>query len=263
VNVDSLLEDFRQGRLGAAELKRLLLGESVAESPFARVDHQRLLRKGQAEVVFCQGKTPEHVSVIFRELAGRTGRVLGTRAGAEHYAAVRDMEGVRYDPLCHVLRVETRPETPVGKVVVVSAGTADLPVAEEAAQTAEHLGSRVLRRYDCGVAGIHRFLSVLDDFADARAVVAVAGMDGALPSVVAGAVAAPVVAVPTSVGYGASFGGLAALLTMLNACAPGISVVNIDNGFGAGYMAHVINEQCEAARRDGAARAAAQANQAE
>jgi len=256
MNVDSLLEDFRQGRIPASELKRRLLGESIADSGFARLDHQRLLRKGQAEVVFCQGKTPQHVAAIFAELAARTGRVLGTRAGAEHFEAVRHMPGVRYDALARVLRVETAPVTPVGKVVVVSAGTADLPVAEEAAQTAEHLGSYVLRRYDCGVAGIHRFLSVLDDFLDARAVVAVAGMDGALPSVVAGAVAAPVIAAPTSVGYGASFGGLAALLTMLNSCAPGISVVNIDNGFGAGYMAHVINEQCEAARNDGAAQTA-------
>jgi hypothetical protein len=249
MNIDSLLEDFRQGRLPAAELKRQLLGNSLTETGFARLDHHRLLRKGQAEVVFCQGKTPEHVAAIFRELAQRTGRVLGTRAGAEHFEAVRHMEGVAYDPFSRVLRVETAPVVPVGKVVVVSAGTADLPVAEEAAQTAEHLGSLVLRRFDCGVAGIHRFLSVLDDFLDAQAVVAVAGMDGALPSVVAGAVAAPVIAVPTSVGYGASFGGLAALLTMLNSCAPGISVVNIDNGFGAGYMAHVINAQCEAARK--------------
>jgi NCAIR mutase (PurE)-related protein len=249
VNVDFLLEEFRQGRLDAAEIKRQLLGESIAESGFARLDHQRLLRKGQAEVVFCQGKTPEHVAAIFAELAGRTGRVLGTRADAAHFEAVRQMEGVRYDPLSRVLQVITRGITPVGKVVVVSAGTADLAVAEEAARTAEHLGSAVLRRFDCGVAGIHRFLSVLDDFQDARAVVAVAGMDGALPSVVGGAVAAPVIAVPTSVGYGASFGGLAALLTMLNSCAPGVSVVNIDNGFGAGYMAHVINAQCEAAAK--------------
>jgi len=253
VNVDSLLEDFRQGRLDAGELKRQLLGQSIGEAGFARLDHHRLLRKGQAEVVFCQGKTPEHVAAIFRELAGRTGRVLGTRADAAHFEAVQALPEagscVRYDPLSRVLSLELAPVVPVGKVVVVSAGTADMPVAEEAARTAEHLGSVVLRRFDCGVAGIHRFLSVLDDFLDARAVVAVAGMDGALPSVVGGVVAAPVIAVPTSVGYGASFGGLAALLTMLNSCAPGVSVVNIDNGFGAGYMAHVINAQCEAARK--------------
>lgn len=249
MNVDSLLEDFRQGKVGAEELKRRLLGQSYSDAGFAKLDHHRLLRKGQPEVVFCQGKTPEHVAAIFRELAERNGRVLGTRAGAEHYEAVKDMPGAGYDPLSRVLCVERQPVEGVGKVVVVSAGTADLPVAEEAARVAEHLGSAVLRRFDCGVAGIHRFLSVLDDFLDARAVVAVAGMDGALPSVVGGAVAAPVIAVPTSVGYGASFGGLAALLTMLNSCAPGVSVVNIDNGFGAGYMAHVINAQCEAARK--------------
>ena len=249
MNVDSLLEDFRQGRLTPEEVKRQLLGNSYADAGFARLDHHRLLRKGQPEVVFCQGKTPEHVAHIFHELAERNGRVLGTRAAAEHYEAVRGMEGATYDPLSRILSVVRQPVQPVGKVIVVSAGTADLPVAEEAARTAEHLGSRVVRHFDCGVAGIHRFLSVLDDFLDARAVVAVAGMDGALPSVVGGAVAAPVIAVPTSVGYGASFGGLAALLTMLNSCAPGVTVVNIDNGFGAGYMAHIINAQCEAARK--------------
>jgi NCAIR mutase (PurE)-related protein len=247
VNLDSLLDDFRQGRLDAAELKRRLLSHSYDDNGFSRLDHHRLLRKGQPEVVFCQGKTPEQVAAIFRELAEKNGRVLGTRAGAEHFEAVRDMPGAAYDTLSRVLSVAAEPVRLTGKVVVVSAGTADLPVAEEAARVAEHLGSYVLRRFDCGVAGIHRFLSVLDDFLDARAVVAVAGMDGALPSVVGGAVAAPVIAVPTSVGYGASFGGLAALLTMLNSCAPGVSVVNIDNGFGAGYMAHVINSQCVAA----------------
>jgi len=253
VNVDALLEDFRQGRLTAEEIKRRLTGLSYADAGFARLDHHRLLRKGQPEVVFCQGKTPEHVAHIFQELAEANGRVLGTRADASHFEAVRALPGaqpfVQYDPLSRVLSIVRQPVEPVGKVIVVSAGTADMPVAEEAARVAEHLGSRVVRHFDCGVSGIHRFLSVLDDFLDARAVVAVAGMDGALPSVVGGAVAAPVIAVPTSVGYGASFGGLAALLTMLNSCAPGVTVVNIDNGFGAGYMAHVINAQCEAAAK--------------
>jgi NCAIR mutase (PurE)-related protein len=249
VNLDSLLEDFRQGRLDAAEIKRRLLEHSFADNGFSRLDHHRLLRKGQPEVVFCQGKTPEQVAAIFRELADKNGRVLGTRAGQAHFDAVRAMPGAAYDPLSRVLSIETEPVELVGKVVVVSAGTADMPVAEEAARVAEHLGSSVLRRFDCGVAGIHRFLSVLDDFVEANAVVAVAGMDGALPSVVGGVVAAPVIAVPTSVGYGASLGGLAALLTMLNSCAPGVSVVNIDNGFGAGYMAHVINAQCVSASK--------------
>jgi len=254
VNVDALLEDFRQGRLTAEEVKRRLTGHSYADAGFARLDHHRLLRKGHPEVVFCQGKTPEHVAHIFRELAARNGRVLGTRADAGHFEAIKDMPGAHYDALSRVLSVVREAVEPVGKVIVVSAGTADMPVAEEAARTAEHLGSRVVRHFDCGVAGIHRFLSVLDDFLDARAVVAVAGMDGALPSVVGGAVAAPVIAVPTSVGYGASFHGLAALLTMLNSCAPGVCVVNIDNGFGAGYMAHVINSQyvnaqCETAAK--------------
>jgi NCAIR mutase (PurE)-related protein len=249
VNVDALLEDFRQGRVTAEEIKRQLTGHSYSDAGFARLDHHRLLRKGQPEVVFCQGKTPEHVAQFSLERALANGRVLGTRADAAHFEAVRDLPGADYDPLSRVLSITRENVEPVGKVIVVSAGTADLPVAEEAARVAEHLGSRVVRHFDCGVAGIHRFLSVLDDFLDARAVVAVAGMDGALPSVVGGAVAAPVIAVPTSVGYGASFGGLAALLTMLNSCAPGVTVVNIDNGFGAGYMAHVINAQCVAASK--------------
>jgi len=249
VNVDALLEEFRQGRVTAEEIKRQLTGHSYADAGFARLDHHRLLRKGQPEVVFCQGKTPEHVAHIFEELAQANGRALGTRADPSHFEAVRDLPGAHYDPLSGVLSIVREPVELVGKVIVVSAGTADMPVAEEAARVAEHLGSRVVRHFDCGVAGIHRFLSVLDDFLDARAVVAVAGMDGALPSVVGGAVAAPVIAVPTSVGYGASFGGLAALLTMLNSCAPGVTVVNIDNGFGAGYMAHIINAQCVAASK--------------
>ena len=249
MNVDALLEEFRQGRVTAEEIKRQLTGHSYADAGFARLDHHRLLRKGQPEVVFCQGKAPEHVAHIFAELAQANGRVLGTRADAAHFEAVRHLPGAGYDPLSRVLSITREPVELVGKVIVVSAGTADMPVAEEAARVAEHLGSRVVRHFDCGVAGIHRFLSVLDDFLDARAVVAVAGMDGALPSVVGGAVAAPVIAVPTSVGYGASFGGLAALLTMLNSCAPGVTVVNIDNGFGAGYMAHVINAQCVAASK--------------
>ncbi len=240
MNVDSLLEDFRQGKVGAEELKRRLLGQSYSDAGFAKLDHHRLLRKGQPEVVFCQGKTPEHVGAIFHELAEKNGRVLGTRASAEHYEAVKDMPGASYDPLSRVLCVERQGVEGVGKVIVVSAGTADLPVAEEAARVAEHLGSNVLRRFDCGVAGIHRFLSVLDDFLDARAVVAVAGMDGALPGLIAGLVGVPVVAVPTSVGYGAAFGGLAPLLTMLNACAPGVGVVNIDNGYGGGHLAAQI-----------------------
>ena len=147
MNVDSLLEDFRQGRLEAGELKRQLLGPSIGDAGFARLDHHRLLRKGQAEVVFCQGKTPEHVAHIFAELAARTGRVLGTRAEAAHFEAIRHMDGAAYDPLSRVLSIETAPLALVGKVVVVSAGTADLPVAEEAARTAEHLGSFVLRRF--------------------------------------------------------------------------------------------------------------------
>ncbi len=207
----------------------------------AKIDHHRELRAGGPEVVYCEGKTPDQVRAIFREIINHNGCALGTRASEEQQLAIGDLFDVGYDRVSGLLTAgKTRGEG-VGKIVVVSAGTSDLPVAEEAAGTAEFLGSRVERHYDCGVAGIHRLFSVMDKMVDASAIIAVAGMDGALPSVIGGMAAPPVIAVPTSVGYGASFGGLAALLTMMNSCAPGIAVVNIDNGFGAGFMAHKIN----------------------
>ncbi|MDD4951014.1 MAG: nickel pincer cofactor biosynthesis protein LarB [Desulfovibrionaceae bacterium] len=246
MSFDDLLDAFQGGRLSREELKRHLVRETFADLGAAKIDHHRQLRTNHPEVVFCQGKTPDQVVLAFVELARATGRALGTRADAGHLERVsRDLE-VIFDPLSRLLIHDPgpRPE-PRGKIVVVSAGTSDLPVAEEAAQTAEFLGSAVVRHLDCGVAGVHRLLAVMDEFCAARAVIAVAGMDGALASVVSGVCAPPVIAVPTSVGYGSSFGGLAALLTMLNSCAPGVGVVNIDNGFGAGYLAHVINMQGE------------------
>ncbi|MBU1248909.1 MAG: nickel pincer cofactor biosynthesis protein LarB [Proteobacteria bacterium] len=241
MDLDGLLDAFAAGSVSREEVKRRLLGQSVVDIGSARLDCQRTVRTGAAEVVFCQGKTPAQVADIFKHLGDRNGTVLGTRSNQEQYESVAEKMLVRRDPVSRLLVYGEPPADLLGKIVVVSAGTADLPVAEEAAQTAEFYGSRVVRHFDCGVAGIHRLYSIAEELQDASAVVAVAGMDGALAAVVGGLCAPPVIGVPTSVGYGASFQGIGPLITMLNACAPGVSVVNIDNGFGAGYLAHMIN----------------------
>jgi NCAIR mutase (PurE)-related protein len=241
MNFDQLLDDFKNGALSRDELKRVILRETFLSSCDAALDSHRALRKNHPEVVYCAGKTPDQAAAIFTRMAGHLKRILGTRATAEQYERLRRDLPVRFDPVSRLLTYEAEPVAAKGKVAVVSAGTSDLPVAEEAAQTAEFLGSAVQRCFDRGVAGIHRLFAALEELCDANCVIAVAGMDGALPSVLGGVVAAPVIAVPTSIGYGASFGGVAALLTMLNSCAPGVAVVNIDNGFGAGYLAHVIS----------------------
>lgn len=214
---------------------------------FAKVDHHRLLRQGESEVVYCPGKSPEEAAAIMASLAKGEGNLLATRAGAEVYQAVRNvLPEAEYSPRAGLVFVRRRGEWTQGEVCVVSAGTADSGVAEEAALTASLLGSRTTRLYDAGVAGLHRLLRNQETLLRARVVIVVAGMEGALASVVGGLVAVPVIAVPTSVGYGASFGGLAALLSMLNSCASGVAVVNIDNGFGAGVLAHRINRLGEA-----------------
>jgi hypothetical protein len=212
---------------------------------FATLDHHRAVRKGFPEVVFCQGKTPEQAAEILARLAAASPRVLATRAGPDHArAARRRLPGVRYDATARVLWLDTEPRAPrLPGVAVVAAGTSDLPVAEEAARTLEVMGHDPARVYDVGVAGLHRLVRHAPALAAANVVIVVAGMEGALPSVVGGLVPAPVIAVPTSVGYGASFGGLAALLGMLNSCAPGVAVVTIDNGFGAGYLAAAMNRR--------------------
>lgn len=237
----ALLEAVAQGRLSVDDALRALRDLPYQNLEFARIDHHRPLRKGFPEVIFCQGKTPEQVAAIVVRLAER-GRVLATRATEAHFEAVRArLPEAVYHPQARSITVgelPSAPEQPYG--VVLSAGTADIPVAEEAALTARMMGVRVETRYDVGVAGLHRLLEHLPLLQGARAVVVVAGMEGALPSVVGGLVRCPVIAVPTSVGYGAHFGGLAPLLTMLNSCAPGVVVVNIDNGFGAGYCLGLI-----------------------
>jgi hypothetical protein len=212
---------------------------------FATLDHDRARRKGFPEVVFCQGKTPAQAAEIFGRLAAASPRVLATRATLDHYRAVRRVvRAAQYDDLARAIWVDREPDRPRHPgVAVVAAGTSDLPVAEEAARTLDVMGHTADRVYDVGVAGLHRLVRHAPALRRATVVVVVAGMEGALPSVVGGLVAAPVIAVPTSVGYGASFGGMAALLAMLNSCAPGVAVVNIDNGFGAGYIAAVMNRQ--------------------
>ncbi len=211
---------------------------------FAELDHQRSGRTGMPEVILCQGKTPEQVVAIVSRMLTKEGRVLATRASVETAQSVLAAhEGARWHELARVLTLGDLPPAPPEDapfVAVVTAGTGDIPVAEEAALTLEFLGHRARRVYDVGVAGIHRLMNRLELLRQARTIIAVAGMEGALASVLGGLVACPVVAVPTSVGYGASFGGLAALLAMLNSCAPGVAVVNIDNGFGAAVHAHQI-----------------------
>ncbi len=250
MDVARMLEQVRSGELSVTEAAERLRHLPYEDLGFAKLDHHRRLRSGFGEVVYCPGKTAEQLRVIFRRFAENTDAVLGTRAEFEQYSAVREVvpEAV-YDPVSRLIRVRGGAAEPEGLIAVCTGGTTDIPVAEEAAQTAEFFGGRVLRVYDVGVAGIHRLLARTEEIGRANAIVAVAGMEGALGGVVAGLCGKPVIAVPTSVGYGANFGGLSALLTMLNSCAEGMAVVNIDNGFGAGYMATRINRL--AVRRDG------------
>jgi len=240
----SILEDVRSGRLdveGAVDRLRDLPYEEVGG--FACVDHHRGVRQGMPEVVLAEGKTTAQVVAIVERLAANGGPVLATRAAPAVYDAVHErVPAAEYNPLARTILVPD-PDAPLGRpgILVLTAGTADIPVAEEAAVTATAMGNVVECVYDVGVAGIHRLLDRLDALRRARVIVVVAGMDGALPSVVGGLVDVPVIAVPTSVGYGAAFGGISALLTMLTSCAAGITVVNIDNGFGAGFAAALIN----------------------
>jgi hypothetical protein len=238
-----LLEKFRAGDVSRGRVLRAFQSAPVADLGFAQVDTHRALRKGFPEVVFGAGKTPEQTVRIAAKLLEREQRVLVTRITGEHARALkRKFKIAVHHPLARCVTLEKKPlpKRP-GRIAVVCAGTSDLPVAEEAAVTAEIMGNRVERICDAGVSGLHRLLPHLETILGANVLVVVAGMEGALPSVVAGLVSCPVIAVPTSIGYGASFGGIAALLAMLNSCASGVTVVNIDNGFGAGYAASQIN----------------------
>lgn len=238
-----LLELVKQGELSPEEaLKRLKL-QPIEDLGYAKIDHHRAIRQGAGEVIFGQGKTAEQIiGIAQRLMAAGAENILITRLSQEKAEAVCAATRARYDALGRIAVAAPKEHAkPIGRIVVATGGTSDLPVAEEAAITAEALGSSVLRLYDVGVAGLHRLLSHAEALMSARVVIAIAGMEGALASVVGGLVDCPVIAVPTSVGYGASFGGVAALLSMLNSCASGVSVVNIDNGFGAGFLAHRIN----------------------
>lgn len=213
---------------------------------FAKLDTGRKARTGFPEVIFCSGKPDEYLVDIYKRMYDMDGQVFGTRATPHQYDLVKQViPDIQYDTVSRILKYESKEKELKGLIAVCSAGTADLPVAEEAAKTAEYFGSRVVRIYDVGVSGIHRLLSKTDDICKANVVIAVAGMEGALASVIGGLVSNPIIAVPTSVGYGASFEGLSALLTMINSCANGVSVVNIDNGYGAGYIATQINRLAE------------------
>ncbi len=242
-DLKKLLQEVRRGSLGVAGALERLKHWPTEHLPFAAIDHHRGLRQGQAEVVFCQGKTPGQVVTIVERLLDAGANVLATRATPDVFTAVQaTVPLARYNEAGRVITVTRRaPKITRGSVLVMTAGTSDIPVAEEAVETLRALGSRVTTAYDAGVAGLHRVLSHRAQMDRSRVIVAVAGMEGALASVVGGLVNCPVIAVPTSVGYGAGAGGIAPLLTMLNSCAAGIGVVNIDNGFGAAMLAHRVN----------------------
>jgi NCAIR mutase (PurE)-related protein len=249
--IRDLLDRLAAGAVTTDEVVGKLQKLPYEDLGFAKIDHHRRIRNGYPEVIYGEGKTPAQVAEIFDRLADHNPNVLCTRASAAAAEAVRArVPAARYHELCRVVELRRDPAELVGSVALAAAGTSDLPVAEEAAIALEVFGSRVERLYDVGVAGIHRLFAHLDVFRRASCVVAVAGMEGALPSVLAGLVNAPVIAVPTSVGYGVAFGGVTTLLAMLTSCASGISVVNIDNGFGAAYQADMINKLAVQGRKE-------------
>lgn len=246
MEIQEILEGVKNGSISVEAAEHILKQQTFAEMGYAKLDTSRKERTGFAEVIYCSNKADEHLRKIFERLYEEEGEVFGTRASKEQYEMLREyFPQVQYDPISRIIKIEKEGKEHIGKIAVCSAGTADIPVAEEAAQTAEYFGTHVERIYDVGVSGIHRLLSRMDTIQEANCVVAVAGMEGALASVMGGLVSRPVIAVPTSVGYGASMHGLSALLTMINSCANGIAVVNIDNGYGAGYLATQINRLAE------------------
>jgi len=243
-DIKEVLAAYKSGKLSDDEVIGRFHRLNITDLGFARLDHDRSLRRGFPEVVYCEGKTVQQASAIIKVLASRHANVLGTRASRELYEAVKpDLPDAVYFEQARLIVLEKAPlpKDSQRKIAVITAGTSDVPVAEEAAVTAEIMGNEVIRIYDVGVAGIHRLLEKVGDIRSANVIIVIAGMEGALASVVGGLVDKPVIAVPTSVGYGANFKGLSALLGMLNSCSAGVAVVNIDNGFGAGRMASIIN----------------------
>jgi pyridinium-3,5-biscarboxylic acid mononucleotide synthase len=242
--VEKLLSDVKNGEKGIDEALDILKNFPYTDLGFAKIDNHREMRTGYPEIIYCAGKTIEQVKEIFRVMAERENNVIGTRANQEMFDAVKNISpnAVYYQMAGIISLQKKKADPPKSRIAVITAGTSDMPVAEEAAITAELLGNNVLRIFDAGVAGIHRLVDKLPEIRSCRVVIVIAGMEGALASVVGGLVDKPVIAVPTSVGYGASFGGVSALLAMLTSCSTGITVVNIDNGFGAGFSASMINK---------------------
>ena len=241
-----ILSKVKSGELTVEEAERFFKKQPFEELGFAKLDSHRVIRSGFPEVIFCSKKPDDFLVNIYQKMYELNGEVFGTRATKHQYEIVKAViPEITYDEVSQILKYEKPDKKHIGKIAVCTAGTADIPVAEEAAQTAEFFGAKVERFYDVGVSGIHRLLSKMEDIQSANCVIAVAGMEGALASVIGGVVSNAVIAVPTSVGYGASMNGLSALLTMINSCANGVAVVNIDNGYGAGYMATQINRLAE------------------
>jgi len=237
-----ILERVKSGEMTVKDAQAILSRKPVEDLGYAKLDTHREVRSGFPEVVFCSNKPDEYLADIFKKLYETEGRVFGTRATSHQYEIVKAViPEIEYDPISRILFLDKTDRKKRGCIAVCTAGTSDIPVAEEAARTAEYFGRNVLRIYDVGVSGIHRLLEKVEDIQKADVVIAIAGMEGALPSVLGGLVRNPVIGVPTSVGYGTSLNGLSALLSMLNSCANGISVVNIDNGYGAGYIATEIS----------------------
>lgn len=236
-----VLNQLKKGKISVEEAERFFKRQPYEELGYAKLDTHREMRTGFPEVIYCSGKPDEYLVSIYQKMYQENGEVFGTRASQHQFELVREvLPSVEYDSVSRILKLEKEKKR-IGKIAVCTAGTADIPVAEEAARTAEFFGANVERVFDVGVSGIHRLLSRVEMIQEANCVIAVAGMEGALASVLGGLVSNPVIAVPTSVGYGASFHGVSALLTMINSCANGVAVVNIDNGYGAGYMATQIN----------------------
>lgn len=242
--IENLLKEIKNGQKSVEDALELLQNFTYTELGFAKIDHHREMRTGYPEIVYCAGKTVEQVVGIFRVMSVKENNVIGTRADERMFESVKEViPDAVYYPVARIISVQRKKTaSPASKIAVITAGTSDMPVAEEAAVTAELLGNKVLRIYDAGVAGIHRLVDKLPDIKGCRVIIVIAGMEGALASVVGGLVDKPVIAVPTSVGYGANFGGISALLAMLTSCSTGVTVVNIDNGFGAGFSASMINQ---------------------
>ena len=242
MEIKEILEKLQENKITIEQAEKEIKNNNYEDLGYAKIDHNRKERTGLSEVIFCQGKPDEFLSKIYTTIYNENGEVLGTRASNEQYELLKkDIPNIQYDNISKILKLEKEKDK-LGYIAICTGGTADIPVAEEAAQTAEFFGSKVERIYDVGVSGIHRILSQRDKLEKANCIICIAGMEGALATVVAGLSKVPVIAVPTSVGYGANFGGVAALLSMINSCGNCVSVVNIDNGYGAGYIANQINK---------------------